>query len=52
MCVIDCCGTGGVLTRVITEVAGESAAGKTQFCLQLCLTVQLPLKEGGLGSGE
>lgn len=42
---------GGVLTRGITEIVGESAAGKTQLCLQLCLTVQLPSQYGGLGGG-
>jgi len=39
---------GGILSRGITEIAGESATGKTQFCLQLCLTVQLPVDFGGL----
>ena len=43
---------GGILSQGITEVAGESAAGKTQFCMQLCLTVQLPVKSGGLGGGK
>ncbi|KAI5294746.1 hypothetical protein KEM52_003304 [Ascosphaera acerosa] len=33
---------GGVPTRYLTEVAGESASGKTQFLLQLLLSVQLP----------
>ncbi|KAF8954980.1 DNA repair protein xrcc3 [Entomortierella lignicola] len=41
-------GGSGFMTRGITEIAGESAVGKTQFCLQLCLTVQLPLEMGGL----
>ena len=35
----------------LNEVAGTSAAGKTQFCLQLCLNVQLPRKQGGLEGG-
>lgn len=39
---------GGILGRGITEVVGESAAAKTQFCLQLAVTVQLPLSAGGL----
>ncbi|KAF9434860.1 DNA repair protein xrcc3 [Entomortierella beljakovae] len=41
-------GGSGFMTRGITEIAGESAVGKTQLCLQLCLTVQLPLNMGGL----
>ena len=41
-----------MLVPGLTEVAGTSAAGKTQFCLQLCLTVQLPRKHGGLEGGE
>ncbi|XP_072045995.1 DNA repair protein XRCC3-like [Amphiura filiformis] len=42
---------GGILSQGITEVAGESAAGKTQFCMQLCLTAQLPEDSGGLNGG-
>jgi len=42
---------GGILRQGITEVTGESSSGKTQFCLQLCLTVQLPEERGGLGGG-
>ncbi|KAI4903909.1 hypothetical protein NFI96_028825 [Prochilodus magdalenae] len=42
---------GGVPLHGITELAGESAAGKTQFGLQLCLSVQYPQDHGGLGSG-
>ncbi|KAG0320158.1 DNA repair protein xrcc3 [Linnemannia gamsii] len=41
-------GGKGIMTRAITEIAGESAVGKTQLCLQLCLTVQLPESMGGL----
>ncbi|KAF9580928.1 DNA repair protein xrcc3 [Lunasporangiospora selenospora] len=41
-------GGSGIMTRGITEIAGESAVGKTQFCLQLCLTAQLPKECGGL----
>ena len=44
--------TGGLLLRGITEIVGESSAGKTQLCLQLCLSVQLPIKHGGLNGGE
>ena len=39
------------MTPSLTEIAGESASGKTQLCLQLCLSVQLPLDLGGLDSG-
>lgn len=43
---------GGILSQGITEVTGESASGKTQLCLQLCLMAQLPLEEGGLNGGK
>jgi len=39
---------GGIRTMMLWEIVGESAAGKTQFALQLSLTVQLPISEGGL----
>ncbi|XP_066468392.1 DNA repair protein XRCC3 [Tiliqua scincoides] len=42
---------GGIPLTGITEIAGESSAGKTQIGLQLCLSVQYPYKYGGLGSG-
>ncbi|XP_066550092.1 DNA repair protein XRCC3 [Amia ocellicauda] len=42
---------GGVPLTGITELAGESAAGKTQLCLQLCLCAQYPPEHGGLGAG-
>ena len=42
---------GGLPVPALNEVAGTSAAGKTQLCLQLCLTVQLPRQEGGLDGG-
>jgi len=38
---------GGIPTFGITEVTGESASGKTQLCLQLALTAQLPTSRGG-----
>ncbi|KAG1754221.1 P-loop containing nucleoside triphosphate hydrolase protein [Suillus lakei] len=42
---------GGIRTGMLWEVVGESAAGKTQFALQLSLLVQLPSRLGGvLGS--
>ncbi|XP_071962405.1 DNA repair protein XRCC3-like [Antedon mediterranea] len=42
---------GGILSQGITEIAGESASGKTQLCIQLCLTVQCPKSMGGLEGG-
>ncbi|KAJ2958642.1 hypothetical protein NQZ79_g5833 [Umbelopsis isabellina] len=42
---------GGILTRSITEVVGQSSSGKTQLLLQLLLRVQLPTTVGGL-NGE
>ncbi|KAL6309117.1 P-loop containing nucleoside triphosphate hydrolase protein [Sparassis latifolia] len=39
---------GGIRPGMLWEVVGESAAGKTQLALQLCLMVQLPLELGGL----
>ncbi|RUS70222.1 hypothetical protein EGW08_022015 [Elysia chlorotica] len=45
--VIDKALKGGILSGVITEISGESACGKTQLCLQLCLTIQLDQKHGG-----
>ncbi|XP_062323392.1 DNA repair protein XRCC3 isoform X2 [Osmerus eperlanus] len=43
--------TGGIPLCGITELAGESGTGKTQFGLQLSLSVQYPQEYGGLGSG-
>ena len=43
---------GGILREGITEITGESSSGKTQICLQLCLSVQLPHDHGGLGGGR
>lgn len=42
---------GGFETRSIAEVFGEFRTGKTQIALQLCVTVQLPLDQGGLEGG-
>ncbi|CAL1536915.1 unnamed protein product, partial [Lymnaea stagnalis] len=39
--VIDKTLGGGIISGVLTEISGESACGKTQFCLQLCIAVQL-----------
>ena len=50
--VLDSSLQGGLLVPGLTEIAGTSAAGKTQLCLQLCLTSQLPRECGGLEAGE
>ncbi|KAM9339368.1 DNA repair protein XRCC3 isoform 1-T2 [Symphorus nematophorus] len=42
---------GGLPAGGITELSGESGAGKTQLALQLCLCVQYPVQHGGLHSG-
>ncbi|KAM4522089.1 DNA repair protein XRCC3 isoform 2-T2 [Odontesthes bonariensis] len=42
---------GGLPVGGVTELAGESGAGKTQLGLQFCLSVQFPPEHGGLGSG-
>ncbi len=42
---------GGLETQALTEVYGEFGSGKTQFCHTLCVTVQKPKEEGGLGGG-
>ncbi|XP_027358324.1 DNA repair protein RAD51 homolog 1-like [Abrus precatorius] len=38
---------GGIETGSITELHGEFGTGKTQLCLTLCVTCQLPLDKGG-----
>ena len=38
---------GGLETGSITELYGEFRTGKTQLCHQLCVTCQLPYKDGG-----
>ncbi|CDS40736.1 DNA repair protein RAD51 3 [Echinococcus multilocularis] len=42
---------GGFPCGRITELCGQPGVGKTQFCLQTCLTVQIPQWCGGL-AGE
>lgn len=42
---------GGVETKGITEVFGEFGSGKSQLGHQLCVNVQLPPEQGGLGGG-
>jgi RecA/RadA recombinase len=45
---VDDCLNGGIDVGGITEICGESGSGKTQFCFQLCCSVQLPVAFGGL----
>jgi len=40
---------GGIETQAVTEFIGEYGTGKTQICLMLSVTAQLPPEEGGLG---
>lgn len=42
---------GGIETGSITELFGEFRTGKTQLCLTLCVTCQLPVSQGG-GEGK
>jgi len=42
---------GGIETQAITEVYGEYRTGKTQLCLTLCVTTQMPRADGG-GEGK
>ncbi|KAL8677062.1 MAG: hypothetical protein Q9224_007226, partial [Gallowayella concinna] len=44
--VLDSALGGGIPTTYITEITGESGAGKTQFLLSLLLTTQLPPPHG------
>jgi DNA repair protein RadA len=39
---------GGIETQSITEIYGKYASGKTQWCFQTAVTVQLPKEKGGL----
>ncbi|XP_035828255.1 DNA repair protein XRCC3 isoform X3 [Aplysia californica] len=38
---------GGMPSGTISEVTGESASGKTQLCLQLCIGIQKNVEHGG-----
>lgn len=42
---------GGFPPRCLIEIFGKAGSGKTHLALQSCLTVQLPVSEGGLGGG-
>ncbi len=39
---------GGIETQSITEIYGKFASGKTQWCFQTAVTVQMPKEKGGL----
>ena len=39
---------GGIETQAVTELIGEYGTGKTQICLTLSVTAQLPIEKGGL----
>lgn len=41
---------GGFETQSITELFGEFGSAKTQIAHQLCVTIQLPIDQGGLNS--
>jgi DNA repair protein RadA len=49
--VLDKIVDGGLETQTITEFYGEYGCGKSQFCHQLCVNVQLPVEKGGLNGG-
>jgi len=42
---------GGIESQSITEVYGQYASGKSQWCFQLCVMSQLPASQGGLDGG-
>ncbi|KAK4630941.1 DNA repair protein rhp57 [Fulvia fulva] len=44
---LDASLNGGIALAHLTEIVGESAAGKTQFLLTLLLSAQLPITTGG-----
>ncbi|KAJ2359423.1 DNA repair protein rhp57 [Coemansia sp. RSA 2618] len=48
---IDALLGGGIRLGSIVEIVGESAAGKTQLCLQLAIAAQLPRSVGGADGG-
>ncbi len=39
---------GGIETQSITEIYGKFASGKSQWCFETAVTVQLPVEKGGL----
>lgn len=38
---------GGIETGSLTEIYGEARTGKTQLCLTMAVTCQLPINKGG-----
>ena len=42
---------GGLERGRLYEVWGEEGCGKTNLCMQICVTALLPTEQGGLGSG-
>lgn len=40
---------GGLPVQGITEIAGESSAGKTQLCMTMAIKATFPVELGGLG---
>ena len=50
--ILDGCLAGGVPCNSITELVAESGSGKTQLCLQLVLSAQLPTSLGGLAASS
>jgi RecA/RadA recombinase len=47
--ILDAAMRGGVPTRCITELTGESTASKTQLCLQMLLTVSHSVSRAAVG---
>ncbi|PON75934.1 DNA recombination and repair protein [Parasponia andersonii] len=50
--ILDRCLDGGVPCNSVTELVAESGCGKTQLCLQLALSAQLPISQGGLSGSS
>ncbi|XP_021726113.1 DNA repair protein XRCC3 homolog [Chenopodium quinoa] len=44
--------SGGIPCKSITEIVAESGSGKTQLCLQLLLSAQLPVTLGGFSASS
>lgn len=49
---VDIILSNGISNVGLTEICGESGSGKSQFCMQLAVTVQLPVHLGGFGRGN
>ncbi|KAK0572769.1 hypothetical protein LWI29_036960 [Acer saccharum] len=50
--ILDRCLGGAIPCNSITELVAESGSGKTQLCLQLSLSAQLPASHGGLSASS